>query len=144
MIGIMRAILDTDILSEVLKAKDADVAAKASAYRADEGRYTFSTITVMEIVKGLSRKRREDAIKRFLAVVEVSDLLTLDKVSAELAGRVYADLEEAGRPIGVADVLIAAIAIHHGLPLVTGNISDYERIQAAGYPLVLENWRAPA
>jgi tRNA(fMet)-specific endonuclease VapC len=139
----MRAILDTDTLSEILKAKDPNVAAKASAYHAEEGCYTFSTITVMEIVKGLSRKRREDAIKRFLAVVDESDLLTLDKVSAELAGRIYADLEQAGRPIGVADVLIAALAIHHGLPLVTGNTSDYERIQATGYPLTLENWRAP-
>jgi predicted nucleic acid-binding protein len=139
----MRAILDTDILSEVLKAKDPSVKFKASAYRAAEGRYTFSTITVMEIVKGLSRKRRDDAIRQFLAVVNESDLLTLDKTSAELAGRIYADLEQAGRPIGVADVLIASLAIHYGLPLVTGNTSDYERIQAAGYPLVLENWRVP-
>jgi len=139
----MRAIVDTDTLSEILKGRDPNVANKASVYRANQGRYTFSTITVMEIVKGLSRKGRNDAIDRFLAVVDDSDLLTLDKVSAELAGRIYADLEQAGRPIGVADVLIAALALHYGLPLVTGNTSDYERIQAAGYPLVLENWRAP-
>ena len=139
----MKAILDTDILSEVLKSKDVNVTTKASAYYAEQGRYTFSTITVMEIVKGLSRKRREDAIERFLTLVDKSDLLTLDKVSAELAGRIYSDLEMVGRPIGVADVLIGALAIHHNLPLVTGNTSDYQRIQAAGYPLALENWRTP-
>jgi tRNA(fMet)-specific endonuclease VapC len=139
----MKALLDTDILSEVLKSKDLNVASRAAAYRATHGRYTFSTITVMEIVKGLSRKRREDAIARFLEVVDQSELLTLDKVSAELAGRIYGDLEGVGRPTGVADVLIAALAIHHRLPLVTGNVSDYQHIQAAGYPLALENWRTP-
>lgn len=62
-----KALLDTDILSEVLKSKDRSVAARASAYLAAQGRYTFSTITVMEVVKGLSRKGREDAIGEDLA-----------------------------------------------------------------------------
>jgi tRNA(fMet)-specific endonuclease VapC len=138
----MRALLDTDILSEVLKSKDRNVVTRANAYLAEHGRYTSSTITVMEVVKGLSRKGREDAIARFLEVVDASEVLTLDTISAELAGRIYGDLERAGRDIGVADVLIAAIAVHHGLALVTGNVSDYARIQEAGYPLRLENWRA--
>ncbi len=62
-------------------------------------------------------------------MVDASEVVTLDKVSAELAGRIYGDLEGAGRGIGVADVLIAAIAIHHGMVLVTGNTSDYLHIQ---------------
>lgn len=137
----MKALLDTDILSEVLKSKDQHVLARASGYLAEQRRYTLSTITVMEIVKGLSRKGREDAIKRFLSVVDASEVVTLDKISAELAGRIYADLERAGRDIGVADVLIAAMAIHHDMTLITGNTSDYARIQETGYPLRTENWR---
>jgi len=137
----MKSLLDTDILSEVLKSKDVRVLARARAYLADHGAYSLSTITVMEVVKGLSRKSREDAISRFLSVVDVSDVMKLDKVSAELAGRIYADLERAGRDIGVADVLIAAIAIHHGMTLVTGNASDYVHIQEAGYALRIESWR---
>jgi tRNA(fMet)-specific endonuclease VapC len=81
------------MLSEVLKAKDQQVLARANAYRAQHGRYTISTITIMEVVKGLSRKGREDAIQRFLAVVKGSEVVTLDQVSAELAGRIYSDLE---------------------------------------------------
>lgn len=138
----MKALLDTDMLSEVLKSKDRHVLARANAYRAQQGRYTLSTITIMEIVKGLSRKGREDAIQRFLAVLKGCEVVTLDQVSSELAGRIYADLERAGRLIGVADVMIAAIAIHLGVTLVTGNASDYQHIQAAGYPLRLETWRA--
>jgi tRNA(fMet)-specific endonuclease VapC len=138
----MKALLDTDMLSEVLKSKDPHVVARARAYHAQHGRYTISTITIMEIVKGLCRKQREEAVQRFLAVVKASEVVTLDPVSAELAGRIYADLERGGRPIGVADVLIGAMAMHLGLTLVTGNASDYEHIVSAGYPLRIESWRA--
>jgi len=138
----MRALLDTDMLSEVLKSKDQHVLGRANAYVTQHGRITMSTITIMEIVKGLSRKGREDAISRFLTVVKGSEVVTLDQVSSELAGRIYADLERAGRVIGVADVLIAAIALHLGLMLVTGNAADYQHIIAAGYPLRIESWRA--
>jgi predicted nucleic acid-binding protein len=37
--------------------------------------------------------------------------------------------------------MIAAVAIRHGLTLVTGNTAHYERIQRLGYLLTLENWR---
>jgi tRNA(fMet)-specific endonuclease VapC len=138
----MTALLDTDILSEVLKAKDRHVQTRAGAYLIEHGHYTLSTVTIMEVVKGPSRKAREDAIRRFLAVVDACKVVTLDKVSAELAGRIYADLERDGRLVGIADVLIASIATHLDLTLVTGNTSDYSHIQAIGYPLRIENWRA--
>jgi predicted nucleic acid-binding protein len=37
--------------------------------------------------------------------------------------------------------MIAAIALRHSLTLVTGNLSHYQRIQALGYGLKLDNWR---
>jgi tRNA(fMet)-specific endonuclease VapC len=57
-----RALLDTDILSEILKGVDRTVVGRAVAYRAIWGRYTISTITVLEIIKGLHRVRREGEI----------------------------------------------------------------------------------
>jgi tRNA(fMet)-specific endonuclease VapC len=136
-----KALLDTDILSEILKGVDRAVAARATTYRAIWGRYTVSTITVVEVVKGLHRVGREDAIQRFLSGLSLAELLTLDLQSAELAGRIYADLERTGQPIGRADPMIAAIALEHGLTLVSGNLSHYRRIEALGYGLKLENWR---
>lgn len=136
-----KALLDTDIFSEVLKGVDQNVAAKATAYRATFGRYTISTITVIEIVKGFHKLQREDRVQRFLASIPTLDLLTLDLCSAELAGRIYADLERTGQPIGRADPMIAAIALRHDLTLVTGNLSYYERVQKLGYNLELDNWR---
>jgi tRNA(fMet)-specific endonuclease VapC len=39
--------------------------------------------------------------------------------------------------------MIAAIALVHGLELVTGNTAHYQRIQNLGYPLIPVNWRIP-
>lgn len=136
-----KALLDTDIFSEILKGIDQRVVAKAMTYRAAFGHYTISVITVMEIVKGLHKLQREDRLRQFLNSVPTVELLTLDLHSSVLAGRIYADLERTGQPIGRADPMIAAIALQHDVTLVTGNTSHYQRIQTLGYHLQLENWR---
>jgi tRNA(fMet)-specific endonuclease VapC len=53
------------------------------------------------------------------------EVLALELSDAQLAGRIYADLERMGQPIGLADVTIAAIAIQKNLILVSGNLSHY-------------------
>ena len=136
-----KALLDTDIFSEILKGIDQRVVTRATAYRSVFGRYTLSVIAVMEIVKGFHKLHREDRIERFLGGLRSAELLTLDSQSAELAGRIYADLERTGQPIGRADPMVAAIALRHGLTLITGNLSHFQRIQTLGYDLALDNWR---
>jgi tRNA(fMet)-specific endonuclease VapC len=136
-----KALLDTDIFSETLKGIDQGVVGKANAYRSTFGRYTISVITVMEIVKGLHKLQREVRLQQFLVGLSTVELLTLDLSSAELAGRVYADLERIGQPIGRADPMIAALALRYNLTLITGNLSHYQRIQTLGYNLKLHNWR---
>jgi tRNA(fMet)-specific endonuclease VapC len=136
-----RALLDTDTLSEVLKGRNPEVTARAKAYRAVFGRYTVSLVSVVEVVKGFQRRTQETALKRFLARIPAMELLTLDLASAELAGRIYGDLERTGQTIGRMDPLIAGIAISNGLVLVTGNQAHYRRIRALGYDLELDNWR---
>lgn len=137
-----RVLLDTDILSEITKAKDQSVVDNARRYLATWRRFTFSSISVMEVVAGYCKRQSEDRLARFLGMAARSEVLSLDPVAGELAGRIYADLQRAGKDVGVPDTMIAAIAIHNALPLVTGNTSDYERVQEVGYPLILENWRA--
>lgn len=137
-----RVLLDTDIFSEVLKGIDETVVARATAYVALFAHYTISTITVMEVVKGLHKVQREDRVQQFLNGLSTVELLTLNLPASEMAGRIYADLERTGQPIGRADPMIAAIALHHNLTLVTGNEAHYRRIQTVGYDLKLDNWRS--
>ena len=68
-------------------------------------------------------------------------MLAFDEASGRLAGRIISDLERRGCPVGIPDVMIAAIAINHALPVVTGNVAPYEAIRDAGYLVGVENWR---
>jgi len=76
-----------------------------------------------------------------ITYVAAEDVLDFQQPAAELAGRIWGDIDRTGQPIGCADPMIAANALTHGLELATGNISHYQRIQQLGYPLTLVNWR---
>lgn len=136
-----KVLLDTDILSEVMRARNPAVLGQAQAYLAVFGRLTLSTVTIMEIIKGFHKLERHDAVRRFLEGLPSSEVLDFTMPAAVIAGRIYGDLERAGQPIGRADPMIAAIAIQHNLSLATGNIEHYQRIQKLGYHLRTENWR---
>jgi tRNA(fMet)-specific endonuclease VapC len=136
-----KALLDTDIYSEVLKAVNPDVARNAALYRQQHGVYTVSAITLMEIVQGFQQTQNFRRLHAFLAVVALEEILPFDERAGELAGRIAGDLDRTGQPIGTADPMIAALAIEHSLDLITGNTAHFQRIQQLGYPLSLANWR---
>ncbi len=138
-----KALLDTDIYSEVLRGVNATVAAHALADRQAHGRLTLSVITVMEMVKGLQKVQRPQKIATLLANVATEEVHEFGQPAAETAGRIWSDLERIGHPIGLADPMIAALALVHGLELVTGNTAHFQRIQQLAYPLTLVNCRLP-
>jgi tRNA(fMet)-specific endonuclease VapC len=136
-----KALLDTDILSEVLKGRNPQVVAQAEAYLRHHAMLTVSVISVIEIVSGLQRMARSEQLERFLQALDAMEVLPVDTESAVLAGRIDGDLLRTGQPIGRADPIVAAQAITHGLVLVTGNARHYERVTALGYPLRMVDWR---
>ena len=136
-----KALLDTDIYSEVLKAINPTVAQNAATYRQMHGVLTLSVITMLEIVKGCQQVQATGRMQRFLNAVAQEEVLSLEAPAAELAGRIAGDLDRTGQTIGMADPIIAAIALEHNLELVTGNAAHFQRIVRLGYPLTLVNWR---
>jgi len=136
-----KALLDTDILSEVLKGRNPQVVAQAEAYLRHHAMRTVSAVSVIEVVSGPQRMARSAQLEQFLRALDAIEVLPVDTQSAVLAGRIDGDLLRTGQPIGRADPIIAAQAITHGVVLVTGNVRHYERIVALGYPLRMANWR---
>jgi tRNA(fMet)-specific endonuclease VapC len=136
-----KALLDTDIYSEILKAVNPTVTRNATTYRRSQGILTFSTITVMEVIRGFQKSQSTRRLQAFIAATALEEIISFDQPAAELAGRISGELERIGQPIGTSDPMIAAIALHHGLELVTGNMAHFQRIQQLGYPLSLVNWR---
>jgi tRNA(fMet)-specific endonuclease VapC len=136
-----KALLDTDILSEVLKGRNPQVVAQAEAYLRHHAMLTVSAVSVIEVVSGLQRMARSAQLEQFLRALDAIEVLPVDTQSAVLTGRIDGDLLRTGQPIGRADPIIAAQAITHGLVLITGNVRHYERIVALDYPLRMANWR---
>lgn len=136
-----KALLDTDILSEIIKGVDPNVARNAAAYYQAFGQYTLSAVTVMKIVQGFQQNLSVRRLQSFLAQVAAEEVIGLEEADGVLAGRIAGELDRTGRPIGAADSMIAAIALQSGLELVTGNTAHFQRVQQIGYPLRLANWR---
>jgi tRNA(fMet)-specific endonuclease VapC len=139
-----KTLLDTDIFSELMRGKNDVVRTRAQAYVREHGRLSISAVTVLEIVKGFQKAGMQDALERFVKSLGSVEVITLGPEAAILSGRIYGDLERLRQTIGRADPMIAGVAILHGLVLAAGNQVHYARIQAAGYNLVLDNWRSEA
>lgn len=62
--------------------------------------------------------------------------MNFDGAAAETYGKIRADLERKGTPIGPMDMLIAGQAKSKGFILVTNNTREFERVDA----LQVEDW----
>ena len=131
------AALDTDTLSEVIKARDARVQQHAAAYLTTFGQFTFSIITRYEILRGLQAKQAARQIQAFEARCRQSRVLPLTDDIVVLGAHLYGDLAQRGELISDADILIAATALVNGLVLVTENTAHFQRIPG----LTLDSWR---
>jgi tRNA(fMet)-specific endonuclease VapC len=69
------ALLDSDILSEILKAKNQIVLDAAKQYLAQRSRFAFSSITLYEITRGFRATRAVRGLAKFRKLVDDSDVL---------------------------------------------------------------------
>ena len=81
-----KALLDTDLSSEVLRAVNATVTANARTYRQTYGRLTLSVITIMEMVKGLQKVQRPQKIADLLTHAASEEVLSFAQPAAEIGG----------------------------------------------------------
>lgn len=134
----MKYLLDTDTLSGLMRRSPSlGLVRKVAAVPPDEQATT--AITLGELLFGATRlgapggqllERIESLVTANLAV------LPFDDGAARKYGRLRANLEAAGTPIGDADMRIASIALDRGLVVVTANTRHFERVPG----LTVENW----
>jgi predicted nucleic acid-binding protein len=60
-----KALLDTDIYSEIIKSVDPNVTRNATTYRQYHGILTLSAVTVMEVVRGFQRNQSQRKLQSF-------------------------------------------------------------------------------
>jgi tRNA(fMet)-specific endonuclease VapC len=89
----------------------------------------ISSITLSELEYGVEKS---NAVLRnrtnLLAFSTLVDILPFGDSAAQCYGRIRADLEKKGTPIGSLDMLIAAHAKSRGLILVTNNTREFQRV----------------
>ena len=84
----------------------------------------------------MEKSARRQSLSQIDGLRRIVQVLPLDETCAFEYGRIRADLERRGTPIGAHDLLIAAHALSLGLILVTNNVREFSRIQG----LKIENW----
>ena len=118
--------LDTNIVSELVRRPDGGVARRAVALRPSS--LAISIIVAAELRYGAERRGSMRLTRQLEAVLATIDTLPL----AEPADRHYAmirhELERMGRPIGHNDLLIAAHARALDATLVTRNVAEFDRV----------------
>ena|ERR1700693_387681 len=140
---IVKAILDTDILSEYLKGYNLVIADHAARYAKEHGVFTFTSVTVYEIVYGLALKSAHNQLEKVMAWLNQNDPIIPVGDDYINAATIRATARKQGSVLELPDCLIAAVAVRLDRPLVTGNTDDFRAIQKTGVGLRLENWREP-
>lgn len=127
-------LLDTNTASYIIKGKFPAV--RRRLLRIPLAQIFVSSVTEGELLYGVARKSGATSLQRiveeFLLRVTV---LPWDSDAARQYGRLRADLESAGRPMGNLDLMIAAHALAAGAVLVT---SDQAFIRIS--KLKIEDW----
>ncbi len=131
----MRYMLDTNICIYAIKHKPEQVLVKLQEH--DPSEVCISSVTYAELVHGVEKsqsiEKNRIALALLLANIEIMDF---DSSAAESYGKIRANLEKAGKPIGPLDMMIAGHAKSLGYTIVTNNTKEFMCVDG----LVLENW----
>ena len=131
-------LLDTNACVQFLRNRHALVVQRIQARPMAELR--LCSIVVAELYYGVLRSA-DPTTNRAKVDAFVSTFISLpfDENAAKIQAQIRYDLEIAGTPIGPYDLQIAAIALAHGLTLVTHNTAEFNRVPG----LSLEDWEQP-
>lgn len=131
----MRYMLDTNICIYVIKHKPEKVFQKLQ--EVDPSDVCISSVTYAELVHGVEKSATVDKNKLALSILLANiEILDFDVNAADGYGKIRADLEKNGTPIGPLDMMIAGHARSLDYTVVTNNVKEFKRVSG----LKIENW----
>ena len=131
----MSYLLDTNVCIKYINGTNQKVSNRFQSNRRDQ--IFLCDIVKFELYYGAYKSFNTSKNLESLAVFFDEFIsLPFDSKAAEICGFIRANLAKQGRPIGVYDLQIAAIAHTNNLVLVTHNISEFSRVKGLQY----EDW----
>ncbi len=128
---------DTNACVTLLRGRNPLFAGRWQSRRSSE--IVLCSVVVYELRFGAERcihpAREHARLDLFLSAFAS---LPFDDNCAHVCSMIRRNLENTGKSIGPYDLQIAAIALHHGLTLVTHNTAEFSRVPN----LRLEDWEA--
>lgn len=129
-----RFLLDTNIVSNLIRHPSGMVAQQIG--RVGSRGIATSIISVAELRYGCAKRGSARLTRQVEAVLEAIDIVPFEAPAEIAYGRIRAQLQAEGRPIGPNDLLIAAQALTLDVPLITANEAEFRRVPG----LTVENW----
>lgn len=134
----MKYSLDTNVCIRIINNRSPEARTNLLVHSPDD--IVVCSIVRAELFYGAAKSQTPEATRRKQEVfLRLFATLPFDDEVAVTYGKIRAHLEQAGTPIGPLDMQIAAIAVTHGLTLVTHNIREFSRVA----DLLLEDWEIP-
>jgi tRNA(fMet)-specific endonuclease VapC len=131
----MTYLLDTNAWIQFLNIPNSAVTQRLKLLQPNDVR--LCTVVMAELYYGAWKSSRyENNLARVQGLWSQFEIVDFDQRSASAYGRIRANLESQGTPIGGNDLLIAAITLAHDLILVTHNIREFTRVEG----LAIEDW----
>ena len=112
-------VIDTDVLIWYMKGNK-------NAYKTieDSKNFYISVVTYMELVQGMRDKNELNKLRRALHAWNSKILYISEEISVK--AMFFVEQHYLSHAIQLADALIGATAISHGLPILTGNDKHYK------------------
>ena len=129
-----RYLLDTNILSDLIRDPQGPVAQRISA--TGESMICTSIVVAAELRFGAEKSGSSTLADRIDLLLSAVEILPLETPADRHYGAVRQQLARQGTPIGPNDLLIAAQALALDLTVVTANVQEFSRVPGLG----VENW----
>ena len=132
----LRYLLDTNILSDLIRDPQGSVARRISSV--GEGTVCTSIVVAAELRFGAEKSGSSKLADRVDLLLSALNVLPLESPADRHYGEVRQQLTRRGTPIGPNDLLIASHALAVDLTVVTANAGEFSRVPG----LKIENWLA--
>ena len=130
----MKYMLDTNICIYAIKQRPEQVFIRLQEH--DPKEICISSVTYAELVHGVEKSQAIEKNRLALALLLANiEIVSFDSLAAESYGKIRADLEKAGTPIGPLDMMIAGHARSLGYTIVTNNTKEFQRVRGVSQSL---------